>query len=170
MYSALAVANKLLDFAERDNVGLSPMKLQKLVFLAHGWYLAIHKRPLVEDYAEAWEWGPVFGNLYHELKVFGREPVKGRITDLGVLTPNEVSYYDADVYEIPETDTETVVFIKEVWDAYKEYTGSQLSNWLHIDGSPWQQVRRKEGGIRANQIIDDAIIKQYYENYAKEDQ
>lgn len=170
MYSALDVANKLLDFADEEDEPLTPMKLQKLVFLAHGWHLAIHKRPLVSEYAEAWEWGPVFGSLYHELKMFGREPVKGRITDWGVLTPGEVSYYDADVYKIPETDTETIEFIKVVWDAYKEYTGSQLSNWLHIDGSPWHQVWNREGGVRRNEIIDDDIIKDYYENYAKENQ
>ena len=85
MYSALAVANEFLEIAERGNMGLSPMKLQKLVFLAHGWHLAIHKAPLVREGIEAWQWGPVISDLFHEVKEIGRESIDGRITDLGLL-------------------------------------------------------------------------------------
>ena len=167
MYSALAVANKFLDFAARDNVRLSPMKLQKLVFLAHGWHLAINKRPLVREEIEAWQWGPVISDLYHELKEFGRESVTGRITDLGILEHDEVDLYDAEVYEIPEDDTQTVNFLEEVWDVYKEFTGYQLSNWLHIEGSPWYQVWNQEGGVGLHEIISDDIIQEYYDKYPK---
>lgn len=170
MYSALAVANKFLDFADGDNVGLSPMKLQKLVFLAHGWHLAINKTPLVREEIEAWQWGPVISDLYHELKEFGRESIKGRITDWGILECDEVDLYDAEVYEIPEDDTQTVNFLEEVWAVYKEFTGFQLSNWLHVEGSPWHQVWTQEGGVGLHEVIGDDIIQRYYEDLTKRNQ
>lgn len=165
MYSALAVANKFLDFAARDNVRLSPMKLQKLVFLAHGWYLAIHKRPLVREEIEAWQWGPVISDLYYEVREFGRDLIRGRITNLGVLEQDEVDLYDAEVYVIPEYDLKTINFLKEVWDVYREFTGIQLSNWLHIEGSPWHQVCDQEGGLGLHEVISNGIIREYYEGY-----
>ena len=54
---------------------VSPMKLQKLVYFAHGWHLAIHNRPLVNEQVEAWKFGPVFSDLYHQIKSFGNEKI-----------------------------------------------------------------------------------------------
>ncbi|MDE2999178.1 MAG: DUF4065 domain-containing protein [Gemmatimonadota bacterium] len=165
MHSALAIANEFLEIAEGENVGLSPMKLQKLVFLAHGWHLAIHKAPLVREGVEAWQWGPVISDLFHEVKEFGRESIRGRITDLGLLDPDEVDLYDAEIYRIPAYDTKTTGFLKEVWDVYREFTGIQLANWLHVKGSPWYQVWNQKGGVGLIEVISDDIIKEYYERY-----
>ena len=167
MYSALAVANKFLDLADRDNVGLSPMKLQKLVFLAHGWHLAIYKAPLVREEIEAWQWGPVISDLYHEVKEFGRESIRGRITDLGILELDEVEFYGAEIHEIPEYDSRTMGLLEEVWEVYQGFTGFQLSNWLHVEGSPWHQVCNQDGGIGLHEIISNDIIREYYETYPK---
>jgi len=47
-YDAKIVANYFLDLADRDHVFVSPLKLQKLVYLAHGWSLALRGRPLLK--------------------------------------------------------------------------------------------------------------------------
>ena len=71
-------------------------------------------------------------------------------------------------YEIPRHDEEATGWVKTIRDTYKEYTGIQLSKWLHMDDSPWHQVKNREGGVRRHEIIDDDIIQEYYENYGNE--
>ena len=38
-YSAIAIANYFVD-CSKGKSDLTPMKMQKLIFIAHGWYLA----------------------------------------------------------------------------------------------------------------------------------
>ena len=40
-YSALTVANYFIQHAENLGARMSPMKLQKLVYYANGWHLAL---------------------------------------------------------------------------------------------------------------------------------
>lgn len=62
-HSAKAIANFFIDRHKRH--GISPLKLQKLIYMAHGWHLALLDKPLVEDEApEAWKFGPVFASVY----------------------------------------------------------------------------------------------------------
>ena len=73
-YSAKAPANYFIGKYGRFKI--SPLKLQKLVYISHGWHLAIFDRELVDDeYAEAWQYGPVFPSLYHEFTEFGANPM-----------------------------------------------------------------------------------------------
>ena len=66
-YSALAIANFFLE----NHKSISPMKLQKLVYFAHGWNLAISNNPLIKEPIEAWDYGPVISTIYNEFKLFG---------------------------------------------------------------------------------------------------
>ncbi|MDQ6665177.1 MAG: DUF4065 domain-containing protein, partial [Acidobacteriota bacterium] len=75
-YDALAVANYFLDCARKDGRELDPMGIQKLVFFAHGWHLALVGSPLIEQRVEAWEYGPVIPDIYHAFKEFGAGAIK----------------------------------------------------------------------------------------------
>lgn len=48
-----AIANQFIPLALHDGRPLTNMHLQKLVFIAHGWNLAIRNLPLTEDDPEA---------------------------------------------------------------------------------------------------------------------
>src|SRR4051812_38412301 len=76
-----AIANYFLDLAEMDNEKIQPLKMQKLVYFAHGWYMAFMGdpiKPLLDEYVEAWQYGPVIPDLYHAFKSFGSNPITGR--------------------------------------------------------------------------------------------
>jgi uncharacterized phage-associated protein len=53
MHSPLAIANEFILRAEHAGKQLTHMQLQKLVYLAHGWGLAVTGDPLIEDEFEA---------------------------------------------------------------------------------------------------------------------
>src|ERR1700738_3701746 len=74
-YDARAVANYFLERAKAEGIPITPMAIQKLVYFAHGWMLAVYGRPLINQRIEAWEYGPVIRDLYQQFKRFGDLPI-----------------------------------------------------------------------------------------------
>jgi uncharacterized phage-associated protein len=146
-YSAKAVANYFLELAEAEGKTLSPMKVQKLVYFAQGWCLAITGRSLIDEQVEAWSYGPVIPSLYHAFKRYGY----GAITE-----PAERIWVDDDDWlnfhrttpTLPDEESDPDVefvkqLLKKVWDVYGKYSAIQLSNLTHEEGSPWYQLNRE---------------------------
>ena len=46
-YPVKAIANYFLKDHRKE--GITPLKIQKLVYIAYGWYLAYHQHPLIND-------------------------------------------------------------------------------------------------------------------------
>lgn len=164
-YSAKAVANAVLQIAETSGASLSPLKLQKLVYIAHGWHLAIKDAPLVNDeFAEAWQYGPVFPSLYHEFKKFGKGSIKDRATDFSVSDGPE---FDVEVVEpeIDRSDDFTWSLLNRIWETYGKHNGLTLSDLTHQSGTPWQITWSKSDG-RKNADIKNEIIQSHYKELA----
>src|SRR5882757_6997431 len=70
-----AVANLLLKEARSRGHHISNLKLQKLLFLCHAFYLVETGRPLVRGSFEAWQYGPVHREAYDAFKVYGAKPI-----------------------------------------------------------------------------------------------
>ena len=67
MYSPLFVADYIL---ARRTADLTPLHVNKLAYIAHGFTLAIYHTKLVNEDVEAWQYGPVFPQLYYALRRF----------------------------------------------------------------------------------------------------
>ncbi len=147
MYSSFDVAKVILQLAERDGYTLRPMKLLKLVYITHGFYLAFKQKPLISSTIEAWKYGPVIPDLYHVIKRFGVSPVK--LDTIELYSEKEVSDADRNIIEI-------------VWNGYKSFSGPELSVKTHEPGSPWEKSFRR--GVLYVPIENDTI-KSYYEKY-----
>ena len=164
-YPVKAIANYFIGKYGKN--GITPLKLQKLVYLAHGWHYAFKDDPLVDDeFAEAWEYGPVFPSLYHEFKHRGNRPIMDFATEIdyeSVVDP------DADIIvktpQISDDDTFTQGLLDRIWEKYGPYTGVHLSDLTHRQGSPWQITRsRMENASIKNVNIENEEIKKYYKN------
>jgi uncharacterized phage-associated protein len=71
-FPSVAVANEFLTIARSKGTPLTPMKLQKLVYFAHGWFLALNPgQPLISERVEAWKYGPVIRALYSQFRDYG---------------------------------------------------------------------------------------------------
>ena len=166
-YSAKAVANYFLSRYRKH--GITPLKIQKLVYLAHGWYMAFHEDPLIDDeYAEAWRYGPVFSSLYHEFKHRGRLPIVDFATELEF---DDFMETDPKITEttpkVDPSDTQTINLLDKIWSVYGNRSGMELSRITHKTGSPWEETRN-ETGWRKNAHIDDKRIKAYYKKLGAE--
>ena len=149
-YSPITIATYFLQKEEENSKTITPMKLIKLVYIAHGWYLAITDgKPLIEEKAEAWKYGPVISTLYDRFRIYGR----------GVIT------------EIPKVDTtnisdKDIVILDDVWNNYGDKSGVQLSGKTHEPNTPWSKVweKAKETTKKEDLIIPNSLIMQHYKN------
>jgi uncharacterized phage-associated protein len=128
--SARTIANYFLELGKRDGVPIDPLKLQKLVYLAHGWSLFFLQRPLIREPFEAWRYGPVVPELYQEFRRFGGWP----ITDLARGVPCESTH---------GIDQQTRSLLNAVWERYRHLTPIQLSMLTHEPGYAWDLVQRQ---------------------------
>jgi uncharacterized phage-associated protein len=147
-YDARAIANEFLKLA--GNRPVNQMWLQKLVYIAHGWNLAINDAPLVSGRIEAWDGGPVMRSIWDHLRDFGRNAS-------GLFGRKADEPFQADL-----TDAEKAV-IDRVWKRYGGYTGRQLSEMTHQEGTPWSNAYFGRG---RNAKLLDADIKQHFTDLA----
>ena len=171
--SAKAVANYFLDAAKRQGKTLDQMKLQKLVYIAHGWHLAIRERPLIQESVEAWTYGPIIADLYHEFKKFGNLPITERATEIKSRQTAGGPFSIGFSIEEPTIDRDsddpeyTRKFLNKVWDVYRDFTGVQLSNMTHEPDTPWDKTRQLHRNKRSVSIPDETIAA-YYRKRVKE--
>ena len=153
-YTTQQVANYFLGRAEAESMPMTQLKLIKLVFLAYGWYIAVMKSKLFNEQIEAWQHGPVVPSIYHEFKDFRSDPISRKAMDLDLDT------WDFTTPEISETDNETILVLDRVWGVYKNFSGWDLRERTHKNGTPWHQVYKQgERGIK----IKDSDVQAYFE-------
>lgn len=160
-HSSLVVANQFLGLAQEENCPLTHMQVQKLVYLAHGWHLALMGAPLVEEPFEAWEYGPVNRRLYDALRQYGRQAI-ARLIRWGDDTPFPG---DDDGIAQEEMANHETAIINEVWRLYGKFPAFKLSALTHQEGSPWANAYRGRG---TNPIIPQAAITEYFERLSAE--
>jgi uncharacterized phage-associated protein len=64
-YPASLIAQLFVNRAIKEGNPITQMKLQKMVYVAHGLYLASHNEPLIKENFQAWRFGPVVPDIYH---------------------------------------------------------------------------------------------------------
>ena len=146
MYTALTIADEILKIAKRKGLSLTPMQLMKLVYISHGWALAVLKEDLFSDRIEAWKFGPVIPGLYQATKQYGRNTIPLDLIDEGSKS---------------NVNDNVRVFLEDVVSKYGNLNGIQLSNLTHRPGTPWEQVYRD--GMMNIEIPDNVIRDHYVE-------
>jgi uncharacterized phage-associated protein len=99
---------------------ISNLKLQKLVYYAQGYHLAIYDEPLFSEQIEAWTHGPVVPDLYHRFKSYGS-------SSLPVVTELDLSIFNNSVQEL----------LDEVYSVFNQFSAWTLRNMTHEE-KPWK--------------------------------
>ena len=97
------------------------LKLQKLVYYAQGFALALRDRPLFREPLEAWDRGPVVPQVY-------------RMYRGGQRSIEPPADFDAEDY-LPE-DRE---LLRAILTTYGKVPGVRLSGWTHAE-DPWREA------------------------------
>jgi uncharacterized phage-associated protein len=103
---------------------ISNLKLQKLLYYAQGFNLAVNKKPLFADKIYAWEHGPVVQTVYHQFKEHGGNSIpKPKSFDFSVFNPKEREVLD------------------EVYRIFGQFSAWKLRNMTHEE-DPWKNTAR----------------------------
>lgn len=149
-YSVYAIANAFIELSQDEGIPITNMKLQKLVYIAQGFSLALLGKPLFTDDIRALKWGPVIMSLYNKVRHFGNQPIDKKIP----LPDTEPTI------NLNDNQSVEVVLIKFVWERYKGYSAAQLSSITHKQGTPWSLVWKDDEFA----IIPNDLIQSHYKD------
>lgn len=143
MKKASQIAKAFLKLS-RPEVGdaITNLKLQKLLYYAQGFYLAMYKKPLFKEDLIAWDHGPIVKEVYYDYNSFssGFIPVpEGKV----VLTKNEQN------------------LIESVWKVYGQFSAWKLREMTHNE-PPWKTTERNK--IISHQKLSDFFKTLLVEN------
>lgn len=156
-YGPMLVAHQFIKMANQEGDAMSPLKLIKLVYIAHGWSLGLRDNSLINEDIFAWKYGPVVESLYHSFKIFGSQSISEDNPFFPSAAKIQTDLIDADTKE----------FLTAVWNAYKKFSALQLSTMTHSYGTPWYKVWIEMGGCKKRHaVIPNELIKDHYKNLA----
>lgn len=147
MYSALDVAKYVIQYCGERHYFLSNLKLQKILYFIQAEFLIVKGYPCFYEDIEAWAFGPVVPDVYHEYKIFG---------SAGIVTSDSVDY----AKEIQDQDLN---LINGIVDDTAEYSTSALVD-ITLHQKPWEVAYSK---YRNNKISNQSI-KNFFETEEQE--
>lgn len=145
-YSSLDIAARIKGIAmDKRDREYGPLKLQKLLWAAYGFWLVRKDAPLfINEAPLVWPYGPVFKEVY----------VKNKELE---LTPN---------FDRLEGDVEDLLQQLYADRRFGLWTGMQLTTWSHADYKAWYN---SGGNVKAwNREIKEEEIKREFGKYIED--
>lgn len=143
MVSAISVGNSILKRAFEEDIDVTPMKLQKLIYIVYKEYLKKTDQPLFSERFEVWKYGPVIRSIYDAFKHRKANAIKAYALES-----------DGAAYVVNETSSEIFHNVLDyVWERYKNLDGIVLSQMTHRNGTAWYKA-----AIAGNTFLSDAEI------------
>lgn len=143
--SSFQAAKKICELSDWT---ITNLKLQKILYLSHLYYLGREKEPLVNEKFEAWYYGPVEPLLYDKMKVFGNRPIRDAFFDITTKTPCKEFYFIENQYN--------EISNKSTWD---------LVLLTHLKGGAWERYFEEDQKHR--KIPNEDISEEYNKFYGK---
>lgn len=140
-YDSVTVAKFIIAKANERGYLVNMTKVQKLLYIAYGIFLAVKGERLTDEHPQAWPFGPVFPRTRNKLL---------KADFYGIVLGNP------DLLHI-SSDMEADSLVNSVFRSFGEWSASQLSEWSHSEGSPWERTVSSEGFKWGDRIPDEYI-------------
>ena len=156
LYSALDVARYVVNYANDNDMIVSNLKLQKILYFVQLQFLINNaKRPCFDDDIEAWAFGPVVPEVYREFKRYG-----------SLSIPPVTEYYDLSngYWNLEKKTYKTKIaepdqrVINSVVNICNNHSASDLVSITHRQ-SPWMDAYGKKNPIISKESMIDFIDK-----------
>ena len=146
MLSAKDVARFFRKKGSDEDDDITNLKLQKLLYYAQGFHLALFGKPLFEEDIKAWTHGPVVPEVYHKYKKYGKNPlpVEGVDDVMKNLTDDQID------------------FLYEIWSVFGQYSPWKLRDMTHQE-KPWMDHEKDAS------VISKDELKDYFSTRVEED-
>ena len=147
-YDVRSIANWCIARAKREKVTVTKMWLNKIVYFIYERALIDIKVLLTPARLEAWEYGPVFREIYlsfpkkFDFTYYQRYNVKKRQSEEAR----------------DEFECEDLRIFDQVWLEFGHLTASKLTNISHKPGSPWSRIWTYRGKANPGMVIDIETI------------
>ena len=145
--SVHAIADYFISKVDREaGDDITHLKLQKLVYYAQAWHLAMHGKALFNNKLEAWLHGPVCRDIYERFRRLSWNPIPATAT----------------VTNVHALDDETHAFLEEVWETYGQFSATKLEQLTHEE-APWLEARKGvHPGSPSQAMISENTMRKYY--------
>ena len=141
----LAVSNNILLKAHDHKEDITPMQLQKLLYMLHARYYALTGQLLVEGRFERWKYGPVLPIVHEYFKSYGEKPITSfAFIGNDILVVNE------------DKNNDFNRALDFVWQKHGGKSGQELSFITHLPGTAWHNAyARDDIFLRDEEIKQD---------------
>jgi uncharacterized phage-associated protein len=141
--TANRVAERLINLSHEKQAPITNLKLQKLLYYAQAWHLALYDgEPLFEDAIEAWVHGPVVPSIFRQYKEFRWNPIsKAEGSPLSERIERH---------------------LESVWTVYGRFDATTLERRTHSE-RPWLETR--DGlplDVSSKNVITHDCMRTYY--------
>ncbi|MHB8068161.1 MAG: Panacea domain-containing protein [Desulfobaccales bacterium] len=149
-YNPNQIADWFLCTIDRDaGDSLTHLKLQKLIYYAQAWNLALFDEPLFVESIQAWTHGPVAYSVFQRFRDSGWEALPIPET-------------------CPEFDPQTTELLNDILSIYGQLDAKHLERLTHRE-APWKEARGDlPPEVYSNNIISKDSMKLFYRKLYEE--
>lgn len=155
IYDAMDIANYTVNYCIDENMPVSNLKLQKLLYYIQAASLVEenYNKKMFADNISAWKYGPVVESVYHNFKWYVDKEITEKVTekDLFFEFDQDDQYDPSKVISKEDKD-----LICKVIDSYKDYSALKMVNKTHEE-DPW-----KSAFFSNEDYIEVESIKRFY--------
>jgi uncharacterized phage-associated protein len=123
---------------------ISNLKLQKLLYYAQGFHLALFGVPLFSDRIKAWRYGPVVPDVWHRYKEADWGPIEK----------------PAD-FDFGRYDPQTRELLDEVNRVYGQFSAAKLRDMTHEE-PPWREAWARVEAGEGDDEVQPAAMRGYF--------
>lgn len=143
---AKVIADYLIAECRERGELLTNLKLQKLLYYADAWNLALYDEPLFTENFKAWVHGPVLTSQYHRFKDYRWQPI-------------------AEEIEKPEVSDDLAAHLDEIVDVFGCETAVALELMTHQE-KPWLEARGDLPTTEPSSApVSKETTKQFYRSF-----
>lgn len=132
---------------------ITHLKLQKLLYYAQAWHLALYDEPLFDNEFQAWVHGPVCPEVFQKYRGCSYKPLP----------------YPED-FDAETIDQDHREFLDQIWDLYGRYDAKFLERLTHQE-LPWRETRKGiPDGMGSNRTIKNSLMRDYYRSLLEDEE